>query len=170
MPRKKRVDEGHAGFEVEMTIPVNHTRRARSMEERLGPPEPPNGPKPGSRIPRITRLMALAIKLQEMIDRGEIQDYVDIARLGYITRARASQIMNLTLLAPDIQEAILEWDGAGPNDLREQHLRPVIKLAHWGAQRAAWACFRPQRGEAATTPNVRERPLGCTIRCLQTNE
>jgi len=41
MPRKERVDEGRHSFEVEMTIPVNHTRRARSMEVRLGPAEPP---------------------------------------------------------------------------------------------------------------------------------
>lgn len=137
MPRKKRVDEGHVGFEVEMTIPVNHTRRARSMEERLGPPEPPQGPKPGPRIPRITRLMALAIKLQEMIDRGEIQDYVDIARLGYITRARASQIMNLTLLAPDIQEALLYVLDTKSEGLQivERDLRRVSKIVDWCEQR-----------------------------------
>jgi hypothetical protein len=148
MPRKKRIDEGHAGFEVEMTIPVNHTRRARSMEERLGPPEPPQGPKPGPRIPRITRLMALAIKLQEMIDRGEIQDYVDIARLGYITRARASQIMNLTLLAPDIQESILcnfeEIETVGL--LPEHDLRHIAKEVNWAAQRKR---FYMQLAEAA---------------------
>lgn len=137
MPRKKRVDEGQHGFEVETTIPVNHSRRARSMEERLGRPEPPNGPKTGPRIPRITRLMALAIKLQEMIDRGEIQDYVDIAQLGYITRARASQIMNLTLLAPDIQEALLELDPV-LNLVNERALRSVCRQPLWRCQRLAW--------------------------------
>lgn len=140
MPRKKRIDEGHAGFEVEMTIPVNHTRRARSMEERLGPPEPPNGPKPGPRIPRVTRLMALAIKLQEMIDRGEIQDYVDIARLGYITRARASQIMNLTLLAPDIQEYLLSQSNERSLP-SERALRQIARLIAWTAQRNAMSGF-----------------------------
>lgn len=140
MPRKKRVDEGHAGFEVEMTIPVNHTRRARSMEERLGPPEPPNGPKPGPRIPRITRLMALAIKLQGMIDCGEIQDYVDIARLGYITRARASQIMNLTLLAPDIQEELLFLeDSTGGGTMKEHHIRKIAAVSAWSDQRKLWS-------------------------------
>ena len=140
MPRKKRVDESCAGFEVEMTIPVNHTRRARSMEERLGPPEPPQGPKPGPRIPRITRLMALAIKLQEMIDRGKIQDYVDVARLGYITRARASQIMNLTLLAPDIQEEILGWTSEVGRVLSvtEREVRALSRHASWKRQREAW--------------------------------
>lgn len=133
MPRKKRVDEGHAGFAVEMMIPVNHSRRARRMEEQLGPAEPP---KPGPRIPHVTRLMALAIKLQEMIDRGEIQDYVDIARLGYITRARASQIINLTLLAPDIQEELLFLeDSTGGGRMKEHHIREIAAVSSWSDQR-----------------------------------
>jgi hypothetical protein len=48
--------------------------------------------------------MALAIKFQDMIERGEVRDYADLARLGYVTRARITQIMNLLLLAPDLQE------------------------------------------------------------------
>ena len=51
--------------------------------------------------------MALAIKLQNMVDCGEVRDYADLARLGYVTRARLTQIMNLLLLAPDIQEHLL---------------------------------------------------------------
>lgn len=148
MPRKERVDQGRHGFEVEMTIPVNHTRRARSMEDRFGPAEPPNAPKPGPRIPRITRLMALAIKLQEMIDRSEIQDYVDIARLGYISRARASQIMNLTLLAPDIQESILcSYEQIETIALLTEHdLRQITKEVSWRRQRRH---FYVQRSEPA---------------------
>ena len=52
------------------------------------------------RMPRITRLMALAIKFQTMVERGEVRDYADLARLGYVTRARITQIMNLLNLAP----------------------------------------------------------------------
>ena len=150
MPRKERVDEGRHGFEVEMTIPVGHTRRARSMEDRLGPAGPPEARKPGPRIPHITRLMALAIKLQGMIDRGEIQDYVDIARLGYISRARASQIMNLTLLAPDIQEALVE----PPPDLvfgpgaTEHDLRMITRHSLWIEQRKVWSDLRARWGTA----------------------
>jgi hypothetical protein len=137
MPRKKRIDESHSGFEVEMTIPVRHSRRARTLEERLGPAKSPGPPQAGPRIPRITRLMAVAIKLQEMIDRGEIRDYVDIARLGYITRARASQIMNLTLLAPDIQESILcSYEQIETIALLTEHdLRQITKEVSWGRQR-----------------------------------
>src|SRR5665213_4562785 len=62
----------------------------------------------GPRIRRITRLMALAIKFQDMIDRQVVHDFADLARLGYVSRARLTQIMNLLLLAPDIQQQLLE--------------------------------------------------------------
>lgn len=75
----------------------------RSVRQAAGRPKKSVAPAP-PRIPRITRLMALAIKFQDMIDRGEVKDYADLARLGYVTRARVTQIMNLTLLAPEIQE------------------------------------------------------------------
>ncbi|NJL26234.1 MAG: hypothetical protein HC902_14490 [Calothrix sp. SM1_5_4] len=61
---------------------------------------------PTSHLPRITKLMALAIRLGKQIDRG-IQTHAEIARNGEITRARISQILNLLHLAPDIQQAIL---------------------------------------------------------------
>ena len=143
MPRKKRVDESHSGFEVEITIPVRHSRRARTLEERLGPAMPPEPPQAGPRIPRITRLMALAIKLQDMIDRGEIRDYVDIARLGYITRARASQIMNLTLLAPDIQEALLNM--TEESEVTEHDVRTVARHVGWAVQRGLYASLASHR-------------------------
>ncbi len=51
--------------------------------------------------------MALAIKIDDMVRHGELRDYADVARLGHVTRARITQIMNLLNLAPDIQEQIL---------------------------------------------------------------
>ena len=36
-----------------------------------------------------------------------MKDYAELARIGYVTRTRMSQIMSLLNLAPDIQEAIL---------------------------------------------------------------
>jgi len=86
------------------------------------------------RIPRITRLMALAIKFQDMVDRGEVRDYAEIARLGYVTRARMTQIMNLLNLAPDIQEQILRSDS--PKVLPcERYFRQIVSLPYWPEQR-----------------------------------
>lgn len=97
MPRKSRVEEDHAAIQVEVMIPVRQSGRAKAMEKAGGPAAPAPAPLP--RIPRVTRLMALAIKFQDMVDRGEVRDYADLARLGHVTRARMSQIMNLLLLA-----------------------------------------------------------------------
>jgi len=88
------------------------------------------------RIPRITRLMALAIKFEDMIACGEVRDYAEIARLGFVTRARLTQIMNLLLLAPEIQEAILMQAGI-PDFMTtgETKLRRLTTIADWGQQK-----------------------------------
>jgi len=87
-------------------------------------------------IPRITRLMALAIKFQGMVNRGEVGDYAELARLGYVSRARVTQIMNLLLLAPDIQEAILRLpEDSGLREVNEHSLRHVARLVCWSDQR-----------------------------------
>jgi hypothetical protein len=49
--------------------------------------------RPG-KLPRVTRLMALAIKYQDMVDRGGVRDYADLARLGYAATASAGSIAN----------------------------------------------------------------------------
>jgi hypothetical protein len=90
-----------------------------------------------ARIPRVVRLMALAIKFQEMVDRGEVRDYADLARLGYVTRARLTQIMNLLLLAPDIQEALLSSNFTERCIITERHLRIVVQTILWEDQRKA---------------------------------
>ncbi len=62
---------------------------------------------PLERIPRISRYMALAIHFEDLIRQGIITDYADLARLGHVSRARVTQIMNLRLLAPELQEELL---------------------------------------------------------------
>ena len=119
-----------------MTVDVEITiqRRERRPGRRIEPAEKEAAP----RIPRITRLMALAVKFQDMVDRGEVRDYADLARLGFVTRARLTQIMNLLLLAPDIQEEILRGGTAKAKPLAERHVRSVVKIVLWADQRRAW--------------------------------
>ena len=119
-----------ASTQVEVTLPV---RPRRQENRRGGQPDPVSDAGRRSRIPRITRLMALAIKFQEMVERGEVRDYADLARLGYVTRARLTQIMNLLLLAPDLQEQLLF--GAPDTSIQERHLRSLVRLPNWRDQR-----------------------------------
>ncbi len=104
--------------------------------------------------------MALAIKFQDMIDRGEIRDYAELARLGYVSRARVTQIMNLLNLAPDIQEEILSLPPAfGRGPITERHLRQLNSLIDWSEQRRLWRALRSMRpvGSPISGPAVRER-------------
>ena len=69
--------------------------------------QPPDAVSAGCSIPRIARLMALAIRFDGLLRKETIRDYAELARLGRVTRARMTQIMKLLDLAPDIQEQIL---------------------------------------------------------------
>ena len=52
-------------------------------------------------------MLALAYKVQQAIDRGVLRGRVQVARRLGLMRARVTQLLDLTLLAPDIQEKIL---------------------------------------------------------------
>jgi len=120
-----------------------HFRPGRGHRKQLkeGPrPEP----EPAGKIPRISRLMALAVRLQELVDKGEVADYAELARLGHVTRARMTQIMNLLHLAPDIQEDILFLPKTenGRDPIREHDLRPICATVDWRKQRRTWSGLR----------------------------
>ena len=119
-----------------MTTPASATltiilqRPGRSQRD-------PEETSPG-RTPRVTRLLALAHELERMIRAGEIEDLAEAARVLGLTRARVTQIANLALLAPEIQEEILAMQ---PSSLRhritERTLRPLIANT-WERQLALW--------------------------------
>lgn len=117
-------------------ISLNFSRR-----QSAGRPKKATAPAP-PRIPRIARLMALAIKFQDMVDRGEVCDYAEIARLGYVTRARLTQIMNMLLLAPDIQTEILASSSFAAS-VPESGLRRLTTVVLWDEQRKLINELRP---------------------------
>jgi len=84
-------------------------QRGRGAKKRIveGAAESDESKPALERIPRIARYMALAIHFEELIRQGIVADFVELARLGHVTRARVTQIMNLRLLAPEIQESLL---------------------------------------------------------------
>src|SRR5450755_1953693 len=95
---------------------------------------------PAGRIPRISRLMALAHHLELLVVTGQVKDYAELARLGHVSRARITQIMNLLLLAPEIQEEILFLPKtvAGHDPIKLRHLQGVGMERDWGRQRERW--------------------------------
>ena len=104
------------------------------------------------RVPRIPRLLALAHRIDGMIRAGEIRDWAEAGRLMGVTRARMTQIANMTLLAPEIQGAILEMPPVadGRDSINERLMRQVARTADWAEQRRTW------NGETAPHASTRE--------------
>lgn len=128
----------HGGVRVEFD--VHFTRGPAGQREMLAGEAPAKGDLPEGSVPRVARLMALAIRCEELVRRGEVAGFADLARLGHVSRARVSQIMNLVNLAPAIQEDILSLPRTnwGRDPIGERDLRPVCVVADWKKQRQLW--------------------------------
>ena len=90
-----------------------------------------------------------ATSTRVLIRKGHVHDYAEIAALGHVTRARVTQIMNLRLLAPEIQEELLTLDRV--IDGRDsQSLRQVQSIAlenDWKCQRKQWRALAESWGD-----------------------
>ena len=92
------------------------------------------------RVPRVARLMALAIRFDQLIRDGVVSDQAELARIGHVSRARLTQIMNLLDLAPGIQEELLFLPPTdrGRDAVTERGLRPITANTGWSKQRRMW--------------------------------
>jgi site-specific DNA recombinase len=88
------------------------------------------------RVPRVSRLMALAIKFERLVREQRFRDYAEIARLGKVSCARLSQIVSLLNLAPAIQEALLFLPKTvvGHDRITERQMRQIAHLIDWEGQ------------------------------------
>lgn len=124
------------------------SRRSKGRQEiQVG--ESPRMPCERGRVPRVAKLLALAHRFEELLRRGEVADYSELARLGRVTRARISQIMSLLSLAPDLQEQVLFWPRTerGRDPIQMRHLLPIAQVADWKIQRQLWAALANDRPE-----------------------
>jgi len=119
---------------------VHFTQARRGRKEMVVGDALPRVIEPIGRVPRISRLMALAIRIEHLIATGEVRDYAEVAALGQVSRARATQIVNLTCLAPDLQEAILFLPPVieGREPIKEWMVRPIAAEPDWQEQRQTW--------------------------------
>ena len=97
---------------IECTLTLRRRGRKGHRSLPAGPAPLPSSPadaaprSPG-RVPRVARLVALALRYEQLLRAGTVRDYVALAKLGQITRGRITQIMNLRQLAPDNPGAAL---------------------------------------------------------------
>ncbi len=130
---------------VECDVHFGRAGRGARKELRAGPaPEPP----PPGRVPRVARLMALALRLDGLVRSGAVAGYAELARLGHVTRARVTQVMNLLHLAPDIQEELLFLPQTvrGRDAVILRDLQPIAAVPDWRKQRRLWRELLPSAG------------------------
>lgn len=111
---------------------TNSPRSILKFDFRKKVPVQPTVPARSSN--RLCRLMALAIRFEDMLRSGEVVDYSELANRYGVERGRISRIMHLRLLAPDLQEKLLNPSDAHEN-LSLKHVMPVCKIASWKVQR-----------------------------------
>jgi hypothetical protein len=122
---------------------IHFQRRDRGRKELRAGVEPERPPLEPGRVPRVARLLALALRLEGLLRSGQVASYAEVARLGHVTRARVSQVMGLLHLAPDLQERVLflprTQRGRDPLTLRQ--LLPIAAVPDWARQRRLWAAL-----------------------------
>ena len=121
---------------------LTQTFQFHVRQERKGKrvaPGPKLEPRPG-RVPRVAKLMALVIRLEGMVRSGEVESYTALARLGHVSTARITQILNLCNLAPDLQEELLHLPPVerGRDPIKLADLQPIAAMLDWRRQRGAW--------------------------------
>ncbi len=82
---------------------------------------------------RAARMLALAHHVERLVEAGQLESVAAAARSLGLTRARMTQVMNLLLLAPGVQEELL----VGRLRVSERALRCVVAMPEWSAQQQA---------------------------------
>jgi hypothetical protein len=90
-----------------------------------------------------------------MLENGQARDLADLARKFSLTRARVTQILAYTLLAPDIQREILVLPPVEPGrePIREPEMRAVLREV---LDRAAKAVARAHPSRCRDRARCRE--------------
>jgi hypothetical protein len=127
---------------IEVPMHFQHVGRCGRKALRSGVEKPALSP---GRVPRVARLMALALRFDELVLTGQVGSYSVLASLGHVTRARVSQIMNLLCLTADIQEALLFLPPTprGRDAIILADLLPIAATFDWRKQRRLWRKLQP---------------------------
>jgi hypothetical protein len=104
----------------------------------------------------VARQLALAHEIERRIRAGELEDFAHAARVFGLTRARVTQISNLTLLAPAIQDEILALSPVteGRDPITERTLRAIVAEPVWERQVARWNGAVDLKAEASQPTTV----------------
>jgi len=75
---------------------------------------------------------------------GRVKDYAELARVGMVSRARVTQIMNLNLRGRSIQEELLFLPRTekGRDAVTLKDALPISMVPNWSNQRTRWQILK----------------------------
>jgi hypothetical protein len=120
------------GRTATVSFPVNFLQRG-GRKQILSPP----GAAPWTAAPRVDSALIKAVvrahRWRQMLESGEYASSAELAKAQKVNDSYLSRILRLTLIAPDIIEAILS--GRQPSTLQlDDLLKPLP--AEWARQRS----------------------------------
>lgn len=143
-----------------VTRPIRFDAKGRRKRAVVGTAPKADQAAAVGRVPRVARLMALAIRYDRLMRDGVVANQSELARLAHVTQPRMTQIMNLLHLAPDIQEAVLTLPPCrdGHESITERTLRPISGLHYWSRQRVAWNGLGPRATTLDSVQGLTQSP------------
>lgn len=118
-----------------LQVPFRLVKRGGRKEIQL-PADPPKGRRNDS---TLVKALSRAFRWQRMLETGEFATIGELAAHERIAHSYMTRVLRLTLLAPDIVDAILNGQ-QGPEMTLPRALEPFP--ADWAAQRAHWTALR----------------------------
>jgi hypothetical protein len=113
---------------ITVTVPLKSLRRG-GRKTVIGPvPYAPRAPKYGN---ALIKALARAHRWRRLIESGHYSSVTELARREKVNQSYACRLLRLTLLAPEIVEAILNSNHSRDLQLK-QLLRPLP--VHWPSQ------------------------------------
>lgn len=115
--------------------------RSKRGQRRIEDDPPASQTVLPGRVPRVSRVMALAIQFDDLLRNGTVSDTIELARLAKVTQPHITQVMNLLHLAQDIQEELLFLPlvSQGRDPIHEKQLRRICGEIDWRKQRMLWS-------------------------------
>ncbi len=127
--------DGH----IVISIPMQFKRRG-GRKEIIVPQgfDDATHPPPSPALHQLTITVARAHRWNELLNQGRYASVRALAEDVGLSRSHLSRVLNLTLLAPDIIQAILH--GEEPSGLSIGKLRNELPV-RWEEQRRLFACL-----------------------------
>jgi hypothetical protein len=128
----RQISVSKDGCTATVSVPVSFLHRS-GRKQILSPP----GAAPWSPVPRVDGALVKAVvrahRWRAMLESGEYGSSAELAKTEKVNDSYLSRILRLTLIAPDLTEAIL--NGRQPSTLQlDDLLKPLP--ATWGMQRS----------------------------------